>query len=334
MRMERETFPSSGWQHLQTSWKMVKTMAQEGFLIKQEKYLEAGIHIGTKLRVIDMNKFIYRTRNDGLYVLDLRKIDERIRMAGKLIAKFEPESIVVVASRAYSSMAAQAFGKITGAKVIAGRFVPGAFTNVQRSDFVEPKLVVICDPKGERQALLECGKMGLPTVGLCDTDNYTMFVDWVIPCNNKGRRSLALIFWLLAREMAISNGKCTSYDDFKPTLEEFEISLTAPPVEEVVAPAVDAASAAPEAPLGEPDADEEGEDEAEEPEEVAGEAKTKPARAPKKEGEEKTPETAEAKEKKTRARAKKAEDAKPKEKEGEAKKEAPKAKKDEEKKAE
>jgi small subunit ribosomal protein S2 len=202
-------------------------MAQEGFLIKQEKYLETGIHIGTKLRVIDMKRFIYRTRSDGLYVLDLRKIDERIRLAGKILAKYDPQDIVVVASRTYSSMAAQAFGKITQAKVVSGRFVPGTFTNVQRPDFVEPKLVIICDPKGERQAVLECGKMGIPTIGLCDTDNYTMFIDWIIPCNNKGRRSLALIFWLLAREMAMNSGKCASYDEFKPTLEEFEASLAA-----------------------------------------------------------------------------------------------------------
>ncbi len=209
----------------------------DGLLIKQEKYLEAGIHIGTKLRVIDMTRFIYRTRNDGLFVLDLRKIDERIRLAGKLLAKYEPKDIVVVASRAYSSMAAQKFASVTGCNVVAGRFVPGAFTNVQRDDFVEPKLVIICDPKGERQAVLECGKMGVPTIGLCDTDNYTMFIDWVIPCNNKGRRSLALIFWLLAREMAMGAGKIASYDDYKLTLEEFE--TMAPPAE---APAAEGAA--------------------------------------------------------------------------------------------
>ncbi len=205
-------------------------MAQEGFLIKQEKYLEAGIHIGTKLRVIDMTRFIYRTRNDGLYVLDLRKVDERIRMAGRLMAKYDPKEITVVASRAYSGMAAAKFAQITGSNVISGRFIPGRFTNVARDDFVEPKLVLICDPKGERQAVVECGKMGLPTVGLCDTDNFTMFIDWVVPCNNKGRRALALIFWLLAREMAMSSGKVASYDEFKPTLEEFEAQATETPV--------------------------------------------------------------------------------------------------------
>ncbi|HQT44530.1 MAG TPA: 30S ribosomal protein S2 [Candidatus Micrarchaeota archaeon] len=197
---------------------------RDSMLIKQEKYLESGIHIGTKMKVRDMTKFIYRTRNDGLYVLDLRKIDERIRIAGKMLARYEPETIMVVASRTYSSYAAAKFCEITGAQLMHGRFVPGRLTNVGRKDFVEPKLVFICDPKGEIQAINESGKMGIATIGLCDTDNYTSFIDWVIPCNNKGRKSLALIFYLLAREFSMGKGKISSYDDFTATLEDFESS--------------------------------------------------------------------------------------------------------------
>jgi len=203
----------------------------DNFLIKQETYLEAGIHIGTKLKVVDMNPFIYRVRNDGLYVLDLRKIDERIRMAGKLLAKYEPGEIMVVASRTYSGNAASVFSSITGIKVFQGRFIPGILTNVARADFVEPKLLLVCDPKSERQAVTEAGTMGIPIVGLCDSDNGTSFVDWVIPCNNKGRRSLALIFYLLAREFQMGRGKIASYDEFSTPLAAFE----AEPGEEVVA---------------------------------------------------------------------------------------------------
>lgn len=195
---------------------------KESMLIRQEKYLEAGIHIGTKLKVVDMNRFIYRARNDGLFVLDLRKVDERIRMAGKMLASFDPKDIIVVASRTYSSNAASKFAQISGARLLPGRIVPGTFTNVHRDDFTEPKLLFTCDPKGERQAVLEAGKMGICTIGLCDTDNYTSYLDWVIPCNNKGRRSLALIFYLLAREMSMACGKISSYDEFKATIEEFE----------------------------------------------------------------------------------------------------------------
>ncbi len=201
----------------------------ENFLIKQETYLEAGIHIGTKLKVVDMNPFIYRIRNDGLYVLDLRKIDERIRMAGKLLAKYEPGEVMVVASRTYSGNAASVFSAVTGIKVFQGRFIPGILTNVARADFMEPKILLICDPRSERQAVTEAGTMGIPIVGLCDSDNITTFVDWVIPCNNKGRRSLALIFYLLAREYLMGRGKIASYDEFTKPLAAFE----AEPGEEV-----------------------------------------------------------------------------------------------------
>ena len=194
----------------------------ENFLIKQETYLEAGIHIGTKIKTVDMGQFIYRMRNDCLYVLDLRKIDERVRMAGKMLAQYAPEEVMVVASRTYSGNAASAFSQLTGIKVFQGRFIPGIFTNVARDDFVEPKLLLICDPKGERQAVVEAGNVGIPTIGLCDTDNVTMFIDWVVPCNNKGRRSLALIFYLFAREYLMGRNKIASYDEFTTPLASFE----------------------------------------------------------------------------------------------------------------
>lgn len=194
----------------------------ENLLIKQETYLEAGIHIGTKIKLHDMTSYIYRMRNDGLFVLDLRKIDERIRMAGKLLSKYAPEEILIVASRTYSGNAASVFSELTGIKVYQGRFIPGMLTNISRSDFLEPKLLVVCDPKGERQAVIEAGKMGIPTIGLCDTDNTTMFIDWVVPCNNKGRRSLALIFYLFTREYQMARGKIASYDEFTTPLSAFE----------------------------------------------------------------------------------------------------------------
>jgi len=261
----------------------------ENFLIKQETYLEAGIHIGTKLKVVDMNPFIYRVRNDGLYVLDLRKIDERIRMAGKLLAKYEPGEVMVVASRTYSGNAASVFSAVTGIKVFQGRFIPGILTNVARADFVEPKILLICDPRSERQAVTEAGTMGIPIVGLCDSDNITTFVDWVIPCNNKGRRSLALIFYLLAREYLMGKGKIASYDEFTKPLAAFE----AEPGEEAVAAEGTASPAAAadesvKAAVQEPKAEEAPSEAAVAPvekAETAAEAKNEEAAAPAEEGE-------------------------------------------------
>jgi len=193
-----------------------------GLLVSQEKYLASGIHIGTRVKTSDMKEFIYKTRKDGLNILDLKKIDERLRTAANLLKRYNPEDIMIVASRFYSANAAKKFAALTGVRLKAGRVIPGTFTNVAISEYSEPKILIICDPKGERSALLEAAKMNIPVIALCDTDNETKFVDLIVPCNNKGRKSLALIFYLLTRELLVGWGKIKSYDEFQSTVQDFE----------------------------------------------------------------------------------------------------------------
>jgi len=192
-----------------------------GFLVPQEWYLEAGVHIGTKVKTGPMREFIYMRRNDGLYVLDIKKTDERLRKAAKILSRYEPQDIIVTASRVYSSIAGANFAKVTGAWLYPGRFIPGVLTNPYRPDFMEPKILIVSDPRGEREAIIEAGKMGIPVIALCDTDNVTRYIDYVIPCNNKGRKSLALMFYLLAREYLMSRGVISSYSEFKYPLKMF-----------------------------------------------------------------------------------------------------------------
>ncbi|MFH1448299.1 MAG: 30S ribosomal protein S2 [Candidatus Micrarchaeota archaeon] len=193
-------------------------------LLPQEKYLEAGIYIGTKIKTSDMNQFIYKARKDRLYVLDLKKVDERLRHAIKFLAKYDVSDILVVASRTYAINSASKFAKVMGCTIIRGRFTPGIFTNPARDNFTEPKLLLVSDPKGERQAVKEAAVMGIPVIGLCDADNSTKFIDLVVPCNNKGRRSLALIYYLLARELLKAKGDIKGDADFQYTPEDFEVS--------------------------------------------------------------------------------------------------------------
>ena len=193
-----------------------------GLPVKQDLLLEAGVHIGTRIKTSDMAEFIFKKRDDGLYILDLRKTAEKLMAAAKLLARYSPEDVLIVASRVYSSNSAVKFSKLTGIPVLRGRFVPGTMTNLVSKQFKEPKLVLVCDPKGEREAILESAKNGVPVIALCDTDNETKFVDIVIPINNKGRRSLALVFYVLARELMMSQEKIKSYDDFQYDIRYFE----------------------------------------------------------------------------------------------------------------
>lgn len=197
-------------------------MEKVGLPVSQDTFLEAGVHIGTRIKTNDMKKFIFKKRDDGLYILDLTKTAERIMAAAKLLAKYQPSDILIVASRVYSSNAAKKFSKLTGIPVLQGRFVPGTMTNLSSPQFQEPKLVFVCDPKGEREAIMESAKNGVPVIALCDTDNETKFVDLVVPINNKGRKSLALLFYILAREIMLSQGTIKSYKEFKYDISFFE----------------------------------------------------------------------------------------------------------------
>lgn len=209
----------------------------DGMPVKQDLFLESGVHIGTKIRTNDMRKYIFKRRDDGLYILDLKQSADRIMEAAAMINKYKPEEVSVVASRIYSSNPASKFATLTGVNVIKGRYVPGTMTNIQYQRFIEPKLVIVCDPKGERQALNESKKTGVKVIGFCDTDNETKGIDLIVPVNNKGKRSLALVFYVLAREIMMHQGTIKSYDEFKYDVSYFEQSLEekaeAPKIEKV-----------------------------------------------------------------------------------------------------
>jgi small subunit ribosomal protein S2 len=172
-----------------------------------------------------MKQFIYKVREDGLYLLDLKTIDTRIRTAAEMISRYDPKEIVVTASRIYAIVAAEKFSEAISARFIKGRVTPGIFTNPYREDFSEPKLIVISDSRNEKQAVKEASKVNMPIIALCDTDNSTKFIDLVMPVNNRGRKSLAFVYYLLAREVLMKRGAIKSYEEFQFKLEDFEAKI-------------------------------------------------------------------------------------------------------------
>jgi small subunit ribosomal protein S2 len=189
-------------------------------LIPVDDYLGAGVHIGTQQKTRDMERFIHRVRTDGLYVLDVSMTDQRIRTAADFLANYEPELILVASSRQYGRFPAEKFADAVGARARTGRFIPGTLTNPKYDGYIEPDVVVVTDPIGDAQAVKEAITVGIPVIAMCDSNNTTSNVDLVVPTNNKGRKALSVVYWLLANETLDRRGAEPAY-----ALEDFESEL-------------------------------------------------------------------------------------------------------------
>ena len=203
-----------------------ETTSTDGLLLPRDTILSAGIHIGTRMKTRDMEPFIYRVRPDGLFVLDVKRTDERIRVAAKFLARFNPSKIAVVASRLYAHEPVKKLCELTGATSIIGRFIPGLLSNPLYSKRIDPEVIMVSDPRADAQAVKEASRMGIPIVALCSTDNEFAGVDLIIPTNNKGRRALAVIFWLLARQVLRERGELSIDKDPPVAIEDFEAKLS------------------------------------------------------------------------------------------------------------
>ena len=156
-------------------------MTEEKLLMPSDQYLKAGIHIGTKFKTKYMDKFIYKTRADGLSVLNLQQIDLRIKTAINLLSNYAPEDILIVSRRENGWKAVKLFGKITGSKVFAGRYPPGILTNPNLENFMEVKVMLVTDSWPDRNAINDAIKIGIPVIALCDTNNQSNNIDLVVP---------------------------------------------------------------------------------------------------------------------------------------------------------
>ncbi|MBN1861933.1 MAG: 30S ribosomal protein S2 [Candidatus Thermoplasmatota archaeon] len=194
-------------------------------MVSEETYMTSGVHIGTRQKTADIKEFIYKVRNDGLYIIDVKKTDERIKASAKFLSKYDPSKVLVVSVRQYGQKPVKKLGEMTGIQVLDGRFQPGTLTNPNAKTFLEPEIILLTDPLADIQALHEAKNIGIPVLALCDTNNETKYIDYVIPTNNKGRRALALIYWLLARAILQEQGKIKSDEEFSTTVEDFEAEI-------------------------------------------------------------------------------------------------------------
>lgn len=187
-----------------------------------KKMLATGIRVGTQLRTKFMEQFITKASPEGLYMLDLEITIKRAKTAAKFINRMGTENLIVCSARPYAATPIEKFCEALGSKMLVGRFMPGTLTNPSLPYYIEPKLVLVSDPQVDGQAVTEATNAGIPVIGVANTDNITSNLDVIVPANNRGRKALATIYWLLMRQVLIERGDLGENEIGELEIDDFE----------------------------------------------------------------------------------------------------------------
>ncbi len=191
----------------------------------KKKILSTGIRVGTQVKTKFMKPFITKASPEGLYMLDLDITLKKIKAAAKFINRLGTDKLIVCSGRQYAETPIEKFCEMLDSKKLVGRFMPGTLTNPSLPYYIEPKLVLISDPQVDEQAITEATNAGIPIIGIANTDNITSKLDVIIPANNRGRKALATVYWLLVRQILIERGELKEDEPMKLEIDDFETKI-------------------------------------------------------------------------------------------------------------
>ena len=197
----------------------------------KKKILATGIRVGTQVKTKFMRPFITTASPEGLYMLDLDITLEKIKTAAKFINRIGTDNLIVCTGRRYAETPIEKFCEMLDCKKLLGRFMPGTLTNPSLPYYIEPKLVLISDPQVDEQAITEATNAGIPVIGIANTDNITSKLDVIIPANNRGRKALATVYWLLVRQILIERDELKEDESMKYEIDDFETKITEEEIE-------------------------------------------------------------------------------------------------------
>jgi len=198
----------------------IQQVEEEKFLVPLALYMKVGVHIGTKFKTKYMEPFIYKVRPDGLSVLNIQKINQRLSLVAKFLSQYAPEDIIIAGKRENGWSVLELFSKLTGIRVFT-KYPAGTLTNPALETFMEAKVLLVVDPWPDRNIIKDAVKVGIPVIALCDTNNNSNLIDLVMPCNNKGKKSLGLVFYILAREYLLNRKMIKSEKDMSIKVDKF-----------------------------------------------------------------------------------------------------------------
>jgi len=180
--------------------------AAKGVLSLQEedltKILVATAHLGSQNLDHQMEQYVFKRKNNGVCLFNIRKMWDKLVLAARAIAAVEnPADVCVISARQIGQRATLKYARYTGATPIAGRFTPGSFTNQIQRAYKEPRLIIVTDPVADHQPITEASYVNIPVIAFVTSDNPLRYIDIAIPCNNRGTASIGLMLWFLAREV-------------------------------------------------------------------------------------------------------------------------------------
>jgi len=180
------------------------------------RMLTCEVHIGSENISPTMKRYVYKRNADtGVHIIDLRKTWEKLQLAARVIVAMENSmdvcAVALTSTKSFTAGAAKQepfaqraalkFSQYVGCKHIAGRYTPGTFTNRKQAHFFEPRLLVVSDPIKDFQPILESSYVNMPVIAMSNIDSPTRHIDIAIPCNTNSPYSVALMWWMLAREV-------------------------------------------------------------------------------------------------------------------------------------